>query len=75
MLEENKKSWLKSVSAFARVLGGSLSFGIDNGSVVRSLDDVQHVCESISIRIRDYMDPLPKVEMISVAQDGCAFCK
>ena len=65
MLEEKKpKSWLKSVSAFANGLGGSLFFGIDNDGVVKGLDDVQHVCETISIRIRDYMDPLPEVEMI-----------
>ena len=65
MLEERKpKSWLKSVSAFANGLGGSLFFGIDNDGVVKGLDDVQHVCETISIRIRDYMDPLPEVEMI-----------
>lgn len=71
MLEENKpKSWLKSVSAFANGLGGSLFFGIDNNGVVRGLEDVQHVCESISVRIRDYMDPLPDVEMIPVAIDG-----
>lgn len=35
MLEEKKpKSWLKSVSAFANGLGGSLFFGIDNECVV-----------------------------------------
>ena len=65
MLEEKKpKSWLKSVSAFANGLGGSLFFGIDNDGIVRGLDDVQHVCETISSKIRDYMDPLPEVEMI-----------
>jgi len=65
MLEEKKpKSWLKSVSAFANGLGGSLFFGIDNDGIVKGLDDVQHVCETISSRIRDYMDPLPEVEMI-----------
>ena len=65
MLEEKKpKSWLKSVSAFANGLGGSLFFGIDNDGIVKGLDDVQHVCETISSRIRDYMDPLPDVEMI-----------
>ncbi len=65
MLEEKKpKSWLKSVSAFANGLGGSLFFGIDNECVVRGLDDVQHVCEVISTKIRDYMDPLPEVEML-----------
>ena len=71
MLEEKKpKSWLKSVSAFANGLGGSLFFGIDNDGIVKGLDDVQHVCESISSRIRDYMDPLPEVEMIPHDIDG-----
>lgn len=64
-LEEKKpKSWLKSVSAFANGSGGSLFFGVDDGGCVKGLDDVQHVCEAISSRIRDYMDPLPEVEMI-----------
>lgn len=71
MLEEKKpKSWLKSVSAFANGLGGSLFFGIDNDGVVKGLDDVQHVCETISCKIRDYMDPLPDVEMIPQEIDG-----
>ena len=71
MLEEKKpKSWLKSVSAFANGLGGSLFFGIDNDGVVKGLDDVQHVCETISSKIRDYMDPLPEVEMIPRDTDG-----
>ncbi|MDY4910320.1 MAG: ATP-binding protein [Sodaliphilus sp.] len=65
MLEEKKpKSWLKSVSAFANGLGGSLFFGIDDNGSVRGVDDVQHVCEVISSKIRDYMDPMPEVEMI-----------
>lgn len=65
MLEEKKpKSWLKSVSAFANGLGGSLFFGIDNDGITRGIYDVRHVCETISSKIRDYMDPLPEVEMI-----------
>ena len=57
MLEENRpKSWLKSVSAFANGLGGSLFFGIDNDGVVKGLDDMQHICESISCKIRDYIE-------------------
>ncbi len=71
MLEEKKpKSWLKSVSAFANGLGGSLFFGIDNDGIAKGLDDVQHVCEAISSKIRDYMDPLPEVEMIPHDLDG-----
>lgn len=65
MLEEKKpKSWLKSISAFANGLGGSLFLGVDNDGVVKGLDDIQHVCETISSKICDYMDPLPEVEMI-----------
>ena len=38
MLEEKKpKSWLKSVSAFANGLGGSLFFGIDDDGIVKDL--------------------------------------
>ena len=71
MLEEKKpKSWLKSVSAFANGLGGSLFFGIDNDGIAKGLDDVQHVCETISSKIRDYMDPLPEVEMSPRDVDG-----
>lgn len=71
MLEEKKpKSWLKSVSAFANGLGGSLFFGIDNDGIVKGLDDIQHVCEAISSKIRDYMDPLPEVEMVPHDVDG-----
>lgn len=70
-LEEKKpKSWLKSVSAFANGLGGSLFFGIDDDGIVRGVDDVKHVCESISSKIRDYMDPLPEVEMIPHDAEG-----
>ena len=62
--EKRPKSWLKSVCAFANGLGGSLFFGIDNDGVVNGLENVQQVCESISLKIRDYLDPLPNVELI-----------
>ena len=65
VLEEAKpKSWLKSVSAFANGLGGSLFFGVDDEGNVKGLKNVQGVCEIISNKIRDYIDPLPEVEMI-----------
>ena len=65
MLEEKRpKSWLKSISAFANGSGGSLFFGIADDGTVSGLDNVQYVCEMISSKIRDYMDPLPDVEMI-----------
>ena len=65
MLEEKRpKSWLKSISAFANGFGGSLFFGIDNDGIIKGLDDIQYVCEMISSKIRDYMDPLPDVKML-----------
>ena len=71
MLEEKKpKSWLKSVSAFANGLGGSLFFGSDNDGVIKGLDDIQTVCESVSSKIRDYMDPIPDVEIIIHDAEG-----
>lgn len=65
MLEEKKpKSWIKSVSAFANGLGGSLFFGIDDEGAIKGLDNIKGVGETISSKIRDYMDPTPDVEMI-----------
>ena len=44
MLEEKKpKSWLKSVSAFANGLGGSLFFGIDNEGTIYASTDAPNV--------------------------------
>ena len=65
MLETKRpKSWLKSVCAFANGLGGSLFFGVANDGTIKGLDDVQQVCDMVSHKVRDYMDPLPEVEMI-----------
>ena len=48
-LETKKpKSWLKSVSAFANGIGGTLFFGIDNDKSVVGLTDVQGDAETIS---------------------------
>ena len=70
MLEERRpKSWLKSVSAFANGLGGSIFLGIDDDGSVKGVADVQHVCEIISAKIRDYMEPLPEIEMIPHKND------
>lgn len=71
MLEEKKpKSWLKSVSAFANGLGGSLLFGVKNDSTIKGLENIQYVCEFISSKIRDYMDPIPDVELIPLKIDN-----
>ena len=42
-LEEKKpKSWLKSVSAFANSLGGTLIFGISDTDEIIGIKDVRH---------------------------------
>ena len=71
MLEEKRpKSWLKSISAFANGQGGSLFFGIDDDGTIIGLDDVSHVSQVISTRVRDLMDPLPDVELIPLEVEG-----
>lgn len=71
MLEEKRpKSWLKSVSAFANGMGGSLIFGVSDNREVIGLTDTQHVMETISFLLRDRMDPLPEVEIIPMILDS-----
>ena len=65
MLEEKRpKSWLKSVSAFANGMGGSLFFGVGNDGVIVGLIDIQSVTEKISSIVKERMDPLPDFEAI-----------
>ena len=41
-VEKNKpKSWLKSVSAFANGIGGTLFFGVSDDRTITGLDDAQ----------------------------------
>lgn len=42
------KSWLKSISAFANGIGGTLFFGVDNDRKIVGLDDAQADAEAIS---------------------------
>ena len=61
MLElSDPRSWMKSVSAFANGIGGSLIFGIeDKTNEVVGLKNAENDSEQISIYIRDRMDPIP----------------
>ena len=51
---ERKKtvSWLKSVSAFANGIGGTLFFGVDDDGKIIGLPDVQSDAEFISAAIK-----------------------
>jgi ATP-dependent DNA helicase RecG len=59
--EVNKpRSWLKSVSAFANGVGGSLYFGVSDDGVAVGIDDPQKVAEQISEFIKVRIEPALK---------------
>ena len=59
-LEHDKpKSWLKSVSAFANGIGGTLFFGVDNDNKIVGLTDTQSDADFISNKIKERITPLP----------------
>ena len=59
-LEINRpKSWLKSVSAFANGIGGSLYFGVDDKGNAVGLDDANKTSSDISRFIKERIMPLP----------------
>ena len=62
-LETKKpKSWLKTVSAYANGMGGSLYFGVSNEGVPIGLD-VQKAAEEISRFIKERISPLPEINL------------
>ena len=62
------KSWLKSVSAFANGIGGTLFFGIDNDRNAVGLDDTQTDAEAISRLIKERISRL--IRVLSSRQNG-----
>ena len=70
-LEEKKpKSWLKSVSAFANGVGGSLFFGIDDNRNVVGLKNAQADAEKISRLIKDRITPYPNFVLTPDTSEG-----
>ena len=57
------KSWLKSVSAFANGLGGSLFFGVNDDGEVVGLNNIKSDTEFISDKIKTIIDPIPDFEL------------
>ncbi|MCL1872993.1 MAG: putative DNA binding domain-containing protein [Clostridiales bacterium] len=59
----NPRSWLKTVSAFANGVGGSMYFGVsDKGSIhIAGLDNPQKAAEEISAFIKARIEPAVKV--------------
>ncbi len=64
------KSWLKSVSAFANGIGGTLFFGIDNDRNVVGLTDAQADAETISRLIKERITPLPEFVLSPMEEQG-----
>ena len=59
-LETKKpKSWLKSVSAFANGIGGTLFFGISDNKEIIGLENAQADAEAISRLIKERITPFP----------------
>ena len=54
---KKSKSWLKTVSAFANGVGGSIYFGISDDGAIVGLVDVQKVAEQISEFIKTKIEP------------------
>ena len=54
------KSWLKTVSAFANGLGGSLFIGVDDDGVAVGLASIKLTIEQISKLIQSRISPLPE---------------
>ena len=63
------KSWLKSVSAFANGIGGTLFFGIDNDRNAVGLDDAQTDAEAISRLIKERITPYPSFILAPERED------
>ena len=64
------KSWLKSVSAFANGIGGTLIFGIDDNRNVVGLTNAQADAEAISRLIKERISPYPNFILVPERKDG-----
>lgn len=70
-LETKKpKSWLKSVSAFANGIGGTLFFGISDDREIIGLEDVQADAEAISRLIKERITPFPNF-ILTPERENC----
>ena len=64
------KSWLKSVSAFANGIGGTLFFGIDDDRNMVGLSDAQTDAEAISRLMKERITPYPSFVLAPARENG-----
>ena len=70
-LETKKvKDWLKTVSAFANGIGGTMYFGIADNKTVTGLADAQGDSEKISSLIKAWITPLPEFTLAAHDIEG-----
>ena len=71
-IELNKpKSWLKTVSAFADGIGGTIFFGVDDDRSIVGLSEIKNAIDSISKLLRERITPLPEFIVTPVrAENG-----
>lgn len=64
------KSWLKSVSAFANGIGGTLFFGISDDRTIVGLENAQEDAEAISRLIKERIMPYPNFVLAPEKENG-----
>ena len=71
-LETKKaKSWLKTVSAFANSVGGTIIFGVrDTDKVIVGVENAQETISKLSELIKARIKPQPQVEIHSFFESG-----
>lgn len=54
------RSWLKSISAFANGIGGTLMFGISDDGIAVGLKTIKKDAEYVSRLIKERISPIPE---------------
>lgn len=67
--DASSNSYLKTVSAYANYIGGTIEFGkADDGRCV-GLEDPKQTCHNIENQINDSIQPVPQFQL-SISEDG-----
>jgi len=64
------KTWLKTVSAFANGIGGSIFFGVDDQSNVVGITDVEQEITFITNKIKERIEPFPLFDVTTHDDSG-----
>ena len=67
------KSWLKSISAFANGIGGSLFFGVSDDKKLLGINNPQYICDKISELINSKITPIPSFILEPHNEKGLIF--